>query len=82
MVARIVIPLLLLIVLTDVYIDFQYLRKRKNLTWWQRLSWWTPTILLVLFTCVLASIKSFAPHNLTWLNTYLFLLGTDRKSVV
>ena len=48
MVARIVIPLFLLIVLTDVYIDFQYLRKRKNLTWWQRLSWWTPTILLVL----------------------------------
>lgn len=29
MVARIVIPLFLLIVLTDVYIDFQYLRKRR-----------------------------------------------------
>ena len=75
MIARIAIPLLLVIVLSDVYIDAHYFRKRIRLSWQQRLAWWIPTIFLVIYTCVLASIRNFAPSNLTWLNTYLFLLG-------
>ena len=75
MIARIVIPLLLVIVLSDVYIDAHYFRKRVHITWQQRLAWWIPTIFLVTYTCILASIHNFAPTNLTWLNTYLFLLG-------
>ena len=75
MIARIVIPLLLVIVLSDVYIDAHYFRKRVHITWQQRLAWWIPTIFLVVYTCALASIHNFAPTNLTWLNTYLFLLG-------
>ncbi len=75
MIARIAIPLLLVIVLSDVYIDAHYFRKRIRLSWQQRLAWWIPTIFLVIYTCVLASIRNFAPNNLTWLNTYLFLLG-------
>ena len=75
MIARIVIPLLLIIVLSDVYIDAHYFRKRVHITWQQRLAWWIPTIFLVTYTCILASIHNFAPTNLTWLNTYLFLLG-------
>lgn len=75
MIARIVIPLLLVIVLSDVYIDAHYFRKRIHITWQQRLAWWIPTIFLVVYTCILASIHNFAPTNLTWLNTYLFLLG-------
>ena len=36
MIARIVIPLLLVIVLSDVYIDAHYFRKRVHITWQQR----------------------------------------------
>ena len=30
---------------------------------------------MLIYTCAMASIQNFAPDNLTWLNTYLFLLG-------
>lgn len=75
MIARIVIPLLLIIVLSDVYIDVHYFRKHYKISWWLRLLWWIPTIFLVTYTAGLASIKDFAPHDLTWLNTYLVLIG-------
>ncbi|MCR5076552.1 MAG: metallophosphoesterase family protein [Prevotella sp.] len=75
MIARIVIPLILIIVLSDLYIDMHYFRKHYHVTWWQRLLWWVPCIGMVVYTCALASIRNFAPADLTWLNTYLFLLG-------
>ncbi len=75
MIARIVIYLILIIVLSDLYIDMHYFRKRYPLAWWQRLLWWLPCISMVIYTCVMASIRDFAPDNLTWLNTYIFLLG-------
>lgn len=75
MIARIVIPLLLIIVLSDVYIDAHYFRKHYKISWWLRLLWWIPTIFLVCYTCILASIRNFAPTDLTWLNTYLVLIG-------
>lgn len=75
MIARIVIYLILVIVLSDLYIDMHYFRKRYHITWWQRLLWWMPCAGMVVYTCALASIRSFAPSDLTWLNTYLFLLG-------
>ena len=75
MIARIVIYLILIIVLSDLYIDMHYFRKRYHITWWQRLLWWIPCIGMVIYTCALASIRNFAPADLTWMNTYLFLLG-------
>ena len=75
MIARIVIPLLLVILLSDLYIDAHYFRRRYPLSRWLRMLWWLPGILLSAYTIVLASLQSFAPDNLTWLNTYLFLLG-------
>ena len=75
MIARVVIPLLLVIVLSDVYIDAHYFRKHYKISWWLRLLWWIPTIFLVCYTCILASIRNFAPTDLTWLNTYLVLIG-------
>ncbi len=75
MIARIVIYLLLIIVLSDLYIDVHYFRRRYRITWWLRLLWWLPCIGMVIYTCAMASIHDFAPDNLTWLNTYLFLLG-------
>ena len=75
MIARIVIYLIVIIVLSDLYIDMHYFRKRYPLAWWQRLLWWLPCISMVIYTCAMASIRDFAPDNLTWLNTYIFLLG-------
>ena len=75
MIARIVIYLILIIVLSDLYIDMHYFRKRYPIAWWQRLLWWLPCISMVIYTCAMASIRDFAPNNLTWLNTYIFLLG-------
>ena len=75
MIARIVIYLILIIVLSDLYIDMHYFRKRYPIAWWQRLLWWLPSIGMVIYTCAMASIRDFAPNNLTWLNTYIFLLG-------
>ena len=75
MIARIVIYIILIIVLSDLYIDMHYFRKRYPLAWWQRLLWWLPCISMVIYTCAMASIRDFAPNNLTWLNTYMFLLG-------
>ena len=75
MIARIVIYLILIIVLSDLYIDMHYFRKRYPIAWWQRLLWWLPSIGMVIYTCAMASIRDFAPNNLTWQNTYIFLLG-------
>ena len=75
MIARIVIYLILIIVLSDLYIDMHYFRKRYPIAWWQRLLWWLPSIGMVIYTCAMASIRDFAPNNLTWLNTYIFLRG-------
>ena len=75
MIARIVIPLLLVIVLSDLYIDDHYFRRRYSLPWWLRLLWWVPCIALSTYTITLASLPSFAPSDLAWLTTYLLLLG-------
>ena len=75
MIARIFIQLLLMIVLPDIYIDAHYLRHRKNYTWWKRMLWWLPCIVLVAYTVALASARNFAPAHLLWLNIYLLLVG-------
>lgn len=75
MIARIVIPLILVIVLSDLYIDVHYFRRRYSITWWMRLLWWIPCIGLSAYTISLASQKNFAPSDITWLYTYLLLLG-------
>ena len=75
MIARIVIPLILVIVGSDLYIDVHYFRRRYSLSWWLRLLWWLPCIALSVYTISLASYTDFVPTNLTWLNTYLLLLG-------
>ncbi|WP_036876257.1 metallophosphoesterase [Xylanibacter oryzae] len=75
MIARIFIYILLMIVLSDIYIDAHYIRHLKNIRWWKRLLWWLPDILMVIYTILLASVKNYAPDNLSWLNVYLFLIG-------
>ena len=76
MIARIFIPIILAIVLPDLYFDRHYLRRSSWHTWWKRLLWWLPSVILLGYTVALASIRNFAPDDLSWLNIYLFLIGS------
>lgn len=75
MIHRIFGWLILLIVLPDVYIWLHYYRTRYLHHRVLRRLWWLPCVVMVVYTLALASIRNFAPTDLTWLNTYLFLFG-------
>ena len=75
MIHRIAIPLILTIVLSDLYIDMHYFHKHYHIKLWQRILWWTPCAVMIVYTCAIASIQNFAPSDLTWLNLYLVLIG-------
>lgn len=75
MIERLIIPLLLIIVLSDLYIDIHYFRRHYHFVWWKRLLWWIPCIVMIGYTCALASIKNFVPSDITWIDIYLFLIG-------
>lgn len=75
MIARIVIPLILVILLSDLYIDQHYFRSHYRLPWWGRLLWWLPCLVILVYTIVLASMDNFAPQDQRWLEVYLLLLG-------
>lgn len=67
--------MILLIVLPDIYIWLHYYRTRYLRRPVRRWLWWLPCVVMVAYTLALASIHNFAPTDLTWLNTYLFLYG-------
>lgn len=75
MIARIFIPLLLLILLPALYIDWRVRRKKKKGNLLKRLFWWLPAIAMIVYTCVLATATNFVPHRTNWLYAYLLLLG-------
>lgn len=75
MIARIVIPLVIIIVLSDTYIDAHYFRRHYHLPWWGRALWWLPCAVIVAFTCALASMDNFAPQDQRLMLAYLLLLG-------
>ena len=96
MIARIIIPILLAIVLPDIYIDMHYWRHYKGYTWWHRLLWWLPSVLMVAYSIAIASTRNFVPDEMMFINVYMMLVGLvvmpkmlfalcrqeDRKSVV
>lgn len=75
MILRIIVPLLLLILLPDVYLYVHYVRKRRGMRPLARLLWWLPAALMLVFTAVIVSSKDFAPSDLSLLNCYLFFVG-------
>ena len=75
MIARIFILIILVIVLPDLYFDTHYLRYRLDYKWWKRMLWWLPCVVMMVYTVCLASIRNFAPIDLTWLNVYLMIVG-------
>ena len=75
MISRILIPVIIAIVLPDLYFDTHYLNRRTRMTWWKRLLWWLPGMLMLAYTIGLASLRGFVPDDLRWMNVYLVLLG-------
>lgn len=75
MIARIIIPILLAIVLPDIYIDMHYWRHHKGYTWWRRLLWWLPSVLMVAYSIAIASTRNFVPDEMMFINVYMMLVG-------
>ena len=74
MIARIIVPILLLTVLPYLYVDLRYLR-RRHCKWWKRVLWWLPCVGMVAYSIIMGSVKGFAPANASVTNWYLLLLG-------
>lgn len=75
MIARVFIPILLAILLADLFIDLHYIRRASHRRWQKRLIWWFPGAVMAVFTIYMAMLPDFAPAETGILNTYLFLLG-------
>lgn len=75
MIARIIIPIVLSIVLSDLYIDWHYRRRHPNCRWWMRALWWMPGVLLLGYAVALATIRNFVPDDLMWVNVFMVLIG-------
>lgn len=71
MIARIVIPIILVLVLTDWYIYCKFIKNRKNLF---RILWGTQSGVMVMYSILLSLSRNFAPNNIDILNVYLLLL--------
>ncbi|MGI6223250.1 MAG: metallophosphoesterase [Prevotella sp.] len=75
MIHRILIPLLLAIVLPEIYLDYHFLRKHFSHHPWWRLAWWVPTLIMTGYTLGLAELDSFAPTDVVWLKVYMGLFA-------
>lgn len=73
MIAKIVIPLLLMILVPDIYIYLNHIRAKTRLP--LRLLWWLPSLSMVIYTVCMGCMRDFAPRDNAILNVYLFLLG-------
>ena len=75
MIARILIPLILLITLPVIYIHRHYLNRRKHhQVLWKTLIW-IPAALMAVYTLGLSAGSDFAPADMNILYFYLCLLG-------
>jgi len=75
MIARIAVFIILAIVISDLYIERHFLRRRTRNVWWKRLLWWLPGLILIGYTIVLSLEKNFTPDNVSVVNLFLLLCG-------
>lgn len=75
MIARIMVPLIVAIMLSDLYIDMHYWRHHRGYRWWKRLLWWLPSAGMLVYTLILGTIRNFVPDDLRWVNLYMLLVG-------
>lgn len=75
MIARILIPLLLLALLPDLYFEWRRRRLRPRSRWWSGLWWWVPTALVLGFTAYMAAVPDFIPSDIHIVEAYIFAVG-------
>lgn len=75
MIAKILIPIILAIVLPDLYIDQVHGKRLFKHSWWRRLMWWLPGLLMLGYSVALASIRNFIPDDIHAVNIFMFLVG-------
>ena len=68
MIAKIALPIILVILLTHLYFDWAYLRRKP---WWLRLCVWLIPLCLVIATWRMASVPDYFPADLATLDAYL-----------
>jgi predicted MPP superfamily phosphohydrolase len=74
MIARHFFLFILLILLPDLFLFIRYIW-RRNLPVWVKALWWIITIVLLVYTSLLARCQDYTPQQPIWLNIYLFILG-------
>lgn len=75
MIARIIIPILLAIVLPDLYIYIRYLHRSTRYGKWMRLVWWMPAAAMVAYSVAIASTRNFVPDEIMFVNVYFMFVG-------
>lgn len=74
MVARIIIPLLLAILLPQIYIDRHFLVRRWHLDRRKRILCWLPAFAVAAYSVGMACIRDFVPDNNLWIELFFILL--------
>lgn len=75
MIARIIVPIVLVFILCDVYIDRCLLSRQEHRRTLKRTLWFVQSVLMLGYAIMLASSRSFAPVRVELLNWFLLLLG-------
>ena len=75
MISRILIPLLLAILLPDLYIERRNWKSKRKAKWPLRVLRWVLSLGMMVFTIVMAGSKNFVPDSVEILNVYLICLG-------
>ncbi len=75
MIARIIIPLIIVIVALDLYYDLLWLRRHRFYRWRGRMLWWSPSIIMIVWGAWIALQPAFVPDDISIVNWYLFFLG-------
>ena len=71
MLAKIIVPILLAIVLSDVYVVWHLRRAHHLRSRWSRVLWWVPSAVMAMASVALALVHNFVPDDITWVGIYL-----------
>lgn len=75
MIARISVLLIALILIPDAYLYVHYIYRRPVRHKMCHILWWIPSLVILIYTLWMSSIKDFAPSDISLSNIYLFLIG-------
>ncbi|MFA6718708.1 MAG: metallophosphoesterase [Prevotella sp.] len=61
--------------MSDLYFDQIYWKHHNFYKLWVRVLWWSPGLLMVVYTIYLGFLRNYIPDDMTVINTYMFLVG-------